>query len=420
MRKDLPLAGPRRGTVKPDTQAGPVGAGPAPRDAWDRGELLWYAYYAASLAITLAVVLSAGEPARNTVIAIVLLAVMAGWYAVVGRPLTQTEPHPVSRQAVYLGVLLVLFVLGATQSMASTFILIGVCPQCFFTSTSIRRAMAWVVAFNVTAPVVGLFTVTGAHRGSVLGELAGIAALGIAFSAVFGSWITGIIDQSEDRAALISRLEATQAELAAVSHQAGILAERQRLASEIHDTIAQGFTSIVMLLQAADPEIGRDDAAARRYLASAATAARENLAEARALVAALAPAQLQSGSLDDALGRLAERTGTEFGLPATFEVSGRARPLPAVAEVVLLRVCQEALANVRQHAQADRAWVRLGYEEAVVRLEVGDDGAGFDLDRVNGGFGLRGMRARVGEGGGTLVVRSAPGAGTSVRVEVPT
>lgn len=141
---------------------------------------------------------------------------------------------------------------------------------------------------------------------------------------------------------------------------------------------------------------------------------------ARALVAALAPAQLQSGSLDDALGRLAERTGAEFGLPATFEVSGQARPLPAAAEVVLLRVCQEALANARQHAQADQAWVRLAYDETAVRLEVGDDGAGFDPDRVNGGFGLRGMRARVGEGGGTLVVRSAPGAGTSVRVEVPT
>jgi signal transduction histidine kinase len=272
----------------------------------------------------------------------------------------------------------------------------------------------------VTAPVVGVFTVTGVNRGSVLGELAGIAALGIAFSAVFGSWITGIIDQSEDRAQLISRLEATQAELAAVSHQAGMLAERQRLASEIHDTIAQGFTSIVMLLQAADPEIGRDDAAARRYLASAVAAARENLAEARALVAALAPAQLQSGSLDHALGRLAERTGSEFGLPATFEVSGQARPLPAVAEVVLLRVCQEALANARKHARAGQAWVRLAYDEAAVRLEVGDDGAGFDQDQVNGGFGLRGMRARVGEGGGTLVVRSAPGAGTSVRVEVPT
>jgi signal transduction histidine kinase len=399
--------------VKPD--------GSPPRDAWDRGELLWYTYYAASLVVSVLVVVSSGEPARRTAIAIAALAAMAAWYAVVGRPLVQLkENETVPRQTVYLGVLLPLFVLATTQAMAAAFVLIGICPQCFFSSVTFRRAMVWVVAFNATLPVVGLFTVTGGNRGQVLGELAGIAALGIAFSAVFGSWITGIIDQSEDRAALISRLEATQAELAAVSHQAGMLAERQRLASEIHDTIAQGFTSIVMLLQAADPEIGRDDAAARRYLASAVAAARENLAEARALVAALAPAQLQSGSLDHVLGRLAERTGSEFGLPATFEVSGQARPLPAVAEVVLLRVCQEALANARKHAQADQAWVRLAYDEAAVRLEIGDDGAGFDPDQVNGGFGLRGMRARVGEGGGTLVVRSAPGAGTSVRVEVPT
>ena len=101
-------------------------------------------------------------------------------------------------------------------------------------------------------------------------------------------------------------------------------------------------------------------------------------------------------------------------------MSGRPRPLPMAAEVVLLRVCQEALANVRKHAErAVPSTVRLGYDPDAVRLEVSDDGAGFDPDRVNGGYGLRGMRTRVAEAGGTLTVCSAPGAGTRVSAAVP-
>jgi signal transduction histidine kinase len=198
-----------------------------------------------------------------------------------------------------------------------------------------------------------------------------------------------------------------------------MLAERQRLAGDIHDTLAQGFTSIVMLLQAAEAELGQDQDAARRHLRLAAETARENLSEARTLVAALAPAQLEGGQLDDALHRLAGQAAEQSGTVADFAVGGAPRPLPTATEVVLLRVCQEALANVRKHANAHRAWVRLCYSPSAVRLEVRDDGAGFDPAATNGGYGLRGMRARVDEAGGNLTVRSAPGAGTSVNVEVP-
>jgi signal transduction histidine kinase len=88
-------------------------------------------------------------------------------------------------------------------------------------------------------------------------------------------------------------------------------------------------------------------------------------------------------------------------------------------EVVLLRVCQEALANARKHAAAQTVAVRLGYDPDAVRLEVSDDGTGFDPDQVSGGYGLRGMYARVSEAGGTLAVASVPGAGTRVSAEVP-
>lgn len=406
--------------VKASTAAGAACADRGPDHAWNRGDRLWYAYYGSALVITLLILLTSGAPARAKVIATAVLLAMACWYLIVGRPLTRDRPAGgPARQTAYLGVLFALFVVAETQSLTSTFILIAVCPQCFFAVSSFRRALGFVVAFNLAPPLVAVFTLTGTSRGSVLAEMAGIAALGAAFSVVFGSWITGIIGQSRSRAELIERLEATRAELAAANREAGVLAERQRLAGEIHDTLAQGFASIVLLIQAAEPELGRDQQAVRRYLDTAGRTARENLAEARALVAALTPAHLESGSLDDALRRLAERSGAEHGLPATFEVMGAVRPLHAAAEVTLLRVCQEALANVRRHAGASRASVRLAYHPNSVRLEVTDDGTGFDPAKVNGGYGLRGMRGRVGERGGTLVVRSAPGAGTTVRAEVP-
>jgi ABC-2 type transport system ATP-binding protein len=151
----------------------------------------------------------------------------------------------------------------------------------------------------------------------------------------------------------------------------------------------------------------------------AAQTARENLAEARTLVTGLSSALLQSGTLEDALRRITQRTGAETGIDASFEVEGAGRQLPAATEVVLLRTGQEALANVRKHAAARTVAVRLRYAASMIRLEVTDEGVGFDPAAVNGGYGLAGMRARVDEVGGAVTVRSAPERGTSVTVEVP-
>jgi signal transduction histidine kinase len=134
----------------------------------------------------------------------------------------------------------------------------------------------------------------------------------------------------------------------------------------------------------------------------------------------LAPASLDQAGLADALARLAARAEEEFGVRATFATSGPARSLGTGAEVVLLRVCQEALSNVRRHSGARSAEVLLSYLDDGVRLEVADDGTGFSPGLVSGGFGLRGMRARVNEIGGDLAVRSAPGAGTTVTARVTT
>jgi signal transduction histidine kinase len=174
-----------------------------------------------------------------------------------------------------------------------------------------------------------------------------------------------------------------------------------------------------MLIQAAEAQLELSPATARGQLGLAVQTARESLAEARSLVGGLASAQLQSGTLEDALRRITERTSAELDLPASFAADGTSRRLPAATEVVLLRTGQEALANVRKHAAARNVAVQLSYGSDRVRLEVTDDGAGFDPAVVNGGYGLRGMRARVAEAGGTIDVRSAPAQGTSVQVEVP-
>ncbi len=146
-----------------------------------------------------------------------------------------------------------------------------------------------------------------------------------AFTVAFGGYIGRIITQSGERASLIAQLEATRAELAEVSRQAGVMAERQRLAGEIHDTLAQGFSSILMLIQAAEAQLELSPDTARGQLSLAAQTARENLAEARTLVGGLASAQLQAGTLEDALRRITERAGAELGISASFSVDGTGR-----------------------------------------------------------------------------------------------
>ena len=211
--------------------------------------------------------------------------------------------------------------------------------------------------------------------------------------------------------------------------QAGVLRERQRMAHEIHDTLAQGFTSIVMNLEAAEGVIPSDLDRAQHHLDQARLTARESLTEARRLVWALRPEALEnSPSLPDALARLAQRWSDESGIRAGVTTTGTPCALPSGVEAMLYRVAQESLNNARKHAVgASRVLVTLSYMGETVTLDVRDDGAGFDpvreaervRDRDSGGFGLRGMRERVEGAGGVLTVESAPGEGSTLTVELP-
>jgi signal transduction histidine kinase len=203
--------------------------------------------------------------------------------------------------------------------------------------------------------------------------------------------------------------------------QAAVLEERTRLAHEIHDTLAQGLTGIVMQLEAADEALADTPADTRRHMDRARQLARASLAEARRSVRALRPQALTDSDLPTALPLLVEQVTAQTPLKAQVQVHGTPAPLPPEVENALLRISQEALTNTMKHAQARTVQFALTFDAAAVRLRVTDDGRGFDprLVATREGFGLVSMRERAERIGGRFTLTSQPPYGTTVRVVVP-
>ncbi|MGA5449025.1 sensor histidine kinase [Streptomyces umbrinus] len=227
---------------------------------------------------------------------------------------------------------------------------------------------------------------------------------------------------------LIEDLIHTRQNLVVTERRAGVLAERQRLAAEIHDTVAQGLSSQRMLLQAAGRVWRTDPDAAREHVHRAAEITSRSLAEARRFVHDLAPADLADDTLPGVLAVLAERESGP-GLTVEFRLDGEPGRLPERVEAALLRIAQGALANVREHAAATRAALTLTCLDDQISLDVADNGRGFETDPSRGssgpapdsarGHGLPAMYIRAAQAGGTLTVESAPGEGTVVSAAIP-
>lgn len=337
--------------------------------------------FAITQTTALAIVLLDGDPLADRLSAAGLLLLNALWFVVYGRRLVE-EDEDDWRGFVYAAGSLAMFAGAVWFDGSATFALFGLVPQVYM------MLPLWWAFF----PMV-LFVSTPHILTFLAGDIATLpwpaVLLIIAFSQAFGWAISRVADQNKQRGILLDRIEALTIE-----------AERARWSAEIHDTLAQGFTSIITLLQGAQPNVEL-----------ALQTARENLREARALVAANAPSPLDGASLEDALRRLV----SAVALPSSFQVIGSAVGLPVSVEVVLLRAAQEALHNVARHSEASRVDVVLRFDPDGVSLEVRDDGRGFG-DALEG-FGLRGMRARLEQVGGTLSLSSDEGA--SVLVEVP-
>jgi signal transduction histidine kinase len=241
---------------------------------------------------------------------------------------------------------------------------------------------------------------------------------GISFgvSLVMGLWIRSIYLYGVERDRLLGELTAAQHELAMLHRDAGTTAERERLSRELHDTLAQSLTAAVLLVQRARREHA-DGQAADGALELVEESVRTALAETRVLVAGSAPVELAGGGIADALDTLAARFRREAGIEVDVEVTLR-EPLDREIEVALLRCAQEGFGNIRKHADAARVSVTLRDDAEGALLRIRNDGRGFDPRIDAGGYGLAGLRARLGIVGGALEVDGAAGA-VELRARVP-
>ncbi len=378
---------------------------------WERASSIWHGVFVVGMlggALATYTTLGLSRPRGIAILGIILG--LAAWYVVTGaRALGHDRPL---LGYLYIVGLVPAFGVIVALDPSMGYLLFVTIPQIFVFLD--RIAVAY-------ATITGLYLLYGGVLFATVPEIRErpwllILPLGVslAFSLMFGGWIHGIIEQSAKRAELIAELERTRAELAAERHEAGMLTERARLAAEIHDTLAQGFTSILMLTQAAEanPDTTRES------LVLIERTARENLAEARSLLAALAPVALDGSTLPEALRRLADQYREDTHAAVQLTVNGTPAPDPDT-DVVLLRAAQETLANVRKHARARSVDVRLDYRPDGVTLAVADDGRGFEPTQNGSGYGLQGMRRRAEQSGGTMTVTSKPGAGTTVEVALP-
>lgn len=309
-------------------------------------------------------------------------------------------------------------------------------PLFFVLLYLLPRPTALLAVAGVTAAAIAGF---GWHThtlsvGTVLGPVLGAA---VAVVVVFG--YQALHRESEQRQHLIDELTATRGELALAERSAGVAAERERLAREIHDTLAQGLSSIQLLLRAAERALPADPQTAAGHVQHARVTAVENLTEARRFVRELSPSDLAGGSLPAALERLCARadasasagSDASAGPTVRFSASGEPLPLATAVEAAVLRIAQSALNNALRHADANRVELTLSYMSdpgrPEVALDVVDDGRGFRPEELppagsapdGSGFGIAAMRARAQASQGEFVVESAPGAGTAVAVTFP-
>lgn len=387
---------------------------------WDRNlKLLPFALLALTTLICVATLPVIGPETVGMRVAFgVLVAATAAWtwrwtyvYA---------RPHPVG----YIGRTLLVAMLTVIHPLFCIFAWIGYLDA----FESFRGRWRWV-AMAATALIMAIGQTGGPPPyddwwQSALLPVLFVVNFGVA--GLMGRYSTHLESISQERADTITRLEHALAEnarlqerLVAQSRETGVRAERERLAREIHDTIAQSLAGVVAQLQAAQ---GTADAAdVRRRVARATEMARTALVEARRSVQDLSPAELANAGLTDAVSTLVASWREDHGVDASFVIVGDPTALHSEVEATLLRITQEALANVAKHADSTRVGVTLTFDESEVILDVRDDGCGFDLNapRRSSTFGLGVMRERAQRLAGTLTVESAPGTGTAVSASIP-
>lgn len=389
--------------------------------AWIRWLPFWHSF--AYLAMTAVTVLSLWPPQGQQMRGLLIVGslIFAAWYSicVCVDPLWWRK-HTL-KTCGYLGLGWLIW-MGLAYLNANFYYILFL----LFTQIFLFPAMPWKIILEL-----GLIVLAALFASLVYGANNSlIVFFGLMFVATLAAFFVDMmVRQNYIQRNLIKELEETRQELARAERQAGIVEERQRLAYEIHDTLAQGFTSIAMQLEAADAVWQANADIARQHADRARRIARENVGEARRLIWALQPEMLGRASLGEVLSTLTTQWSLEHGIAASAAVTGTVYPLRPEYEQMLLRATQEALTNARKHAQASRITITLSYMDQMVTLDVEDNGVGFvpctreegpdPGAEHTGGFGLKGLRERVEKLGGTLTVESAPGEGTILAVALP-
>jgi signal transduction histidine kinase len=407
--------------VRPEERCEPTGFVDGPSsveldEMWRRQVRWWHALFTVLLVATAGVLVFEGKPQLPWQLAVV--AGIAVAYAAWGwRGLGQQDLRASTAYVVIAWALMV--VLMSLDGTGSAWILtFGLFPQTWASLPRNRAAVAVIVA------VIAIAIVRVWQAPRTEDQLAAIVistVIMLVLSLTLGLFIDRIIREADTRARTIDELHEAQAQLAAAERAQGASAERERMSREIHDTLAQGFTSVVTLARATQSAVDRGDlAAVRERLRVIEQTASENLAEARLIVAEMTPGHLQSRTIVEALQRLVDAVAEGSAMTGRLIVEGEPVVLQANSEVVLLRTAQEGLANVRRHSGATSFEVRLRYAvDEPVTLEVSDDGVGFEWSGERAGYGLDGATARAAEVGGRFEVQTAPGEGTRLRMEVP-
>lgn len=377
------------------------------------GARWWDLFFGATMALIASICvinLVAGDADR--IVAVIVIALLSlAWCAFGRRGFTRP-----TAAAAFLAILVVASGVMVFVDPSTAFVQAIACPLIWVMVDRVRVAVAVNAVLTVVIAVAmatGLGSAPDDWTQAVLIE--GISLVG---SIALGVWITRLAELSEERQKLLDELTLAQVRLATLSRESGASGERERLAREIHDTIAQSLTGVVLLTQRLKRELAADTLdVAGDTAALLEESAREALTEARSLVASTSAVDL-GGGVEPALRRLAGRFERETGIHVDVDVD-RVEGLDRDVEVVLLRCAQEGLANVRKHSGAASARLGLIRAGAEVRLTVGDDGAGFDPARPSDGYGLAGMRARLDLADGRLEVRSAPGSGSTLVASLP-
>ncbi len=384
--------------------------------------LRWWDLSMGGLLVAMAAVaaLAPGTPG-GTAGALAALAVLGAGYLAVGRTALARlcrGQAPGARGPVFL------VVVGVSVSAATAFgpnLAVSQAIAYPLVWTLIERygaAIAWNVgmAAGVACGFIVSFGMVG-MPGAVVTAIA-IQALSLAFSIALGTWITSIARSGDEARALVEQLRTAQREIAILSQEAGAASERERLSRELHDTLTQTLPGLFMLAEVAGGALpAGDDSSVGHRLGLIERTARDALGEARALVATTHP--LGEGGLERALDRLARRMREDTACRVSCEIA--VTGLDREAEVVLLRAAQEGLANARKHASASAVAIRLSGSGDSAVLEVEDDGVGPGAAAATAsGFGLDGLRDRVGLLGGRLEFGAAPsGRGALLRVTLP-